>query len=338
MNNASNVLPRSPVLARRRMLCASAVLMVLAIVMPHLALAQTFPSKPIKIIVPSGPGVGPDIVSRTIAPTLAEALGQPVVIENRPGGATTIAASSVANAAPDGYTLFLTITSTLSVLPHMSANLGFDPTGAFAPVVLLSTMPFVLFANAGVPAATVQELVQLAKAKPGQLNFGGASGTLPHMAGYLFMSATGVDLTFVPYKSVAAAIPDLLSGSVHIVIEAFASFRPHLQSGKVRALVTASSTRYSQLPDVPSAVEAGIPRFDVNSYFGLLAPKRTPADVVNRLNAESNKVLATKELREMLQRLGMEPAGGTPAQFAEFITNDARLWGPAVKASGAKLE
>lgn len=317
--------------------CAAAA-MTLACSAAHLALAQPFPSKPIKVIVPSGPGVGPDIVSRTIAPRLAEGLGQPVVIENRPGGASTIAASAVANAAPDGYTLFLTITSTLSVLPHMSANLGFDPTGSFAPVVMLSTMPFVLFVNAGVPANTVQELIALAKAKPGHLNFGGASGTLPHMAGYLFMSAAGVDLTFVPYKSVAAAIPDVVSGTIQIVIEAFASFRPHLQSGKVRALATARSTRYSQLPDVPSAIEAGVPRFEVNSYFGLLAPRRTPTEVINRLNAETQKVLALQEMRETLQRLGMEPAGGTPEQFAEYIANDARHWGPAVKASGAKLE
>ncbi len=188
---------------------------VIALLAPHAAAAQAFPSKPIRIIVPSGPGVGPDIVSRTIAPKLAEALGQSVVIENRPGGASTIAASAVANAPPDGYMLFLTINSTLSVLPHMSAHLGFDPTNAFAPVV---------------------------------------------------------------------------------------------------------------------------PRFEVNSYFGLLAPKRTPPEVINRLNAETQKVLAGKDLREVLQRLGVEPAGGTPEQFADYIAKDARHWGPAVKASGAKLE
>jgi tripartite-type tricarboxylate transporter receptor subunit TctC len=306
--------------------------------MPASTLAQPFPSKPIRIIVPSGPGVGPDIVSRTFGPKLAEGLGQSVVIENRPGGATTIAASAVANSPPDGYTLYLTITATLSVLPHMSNNLGFDPAGAFAPVVMVSTMPFVLFVNANVPATNVRELVELAKAKPGQLNFAGASGTLPHVAGFMFMAATGTDLTFIPYKSVAAAIPDMLSGSVQVIIEAFASFRPHLQSGKVRALVTANSARYSQLPDVPSANEAGIPSFQVNSYFGLLAPKRTPPEVIQRLNAEMQKVLAAKEIREMLQRVGMEPAGGTPERFAEYIGTDARLWGPAVKASGAKLE
>jgi tripartite-type tricarboxylate transporter receptor subunit TctC len=244
----------------------------------------------------------------------------------------------VANAPPDGYTLYLTITATLSVLPHISNNLGFDPAGAFAPVVMVSTMPFVLFVNANVPASNVRELVELAKTKPGQLNFAGASGTLPHVAGFMFMAATGTDLTFVPYKSVAAAIPDLLAGSVHVIIEAYGSFRPHLQTGKVRALVTANSARYAQLPDVPSAIEAGIPRFEVNSYFGLLAPKRTPPEVIQRLNAEMQKVLGAKELREMLQRVGMEPAGGAPERFAEYIANDARLWGPAVKASGAKLD
>lgn len=300
--------------------------------------AQPFPSKPIKIIVPSGPGVGPDIVSRLFGPKLAEGLAQSVVIENRPGGATTIAAAAVANSPPDGYTLYLTITATLSVLPHMSNNLGFDPSGAFAPVVMVSTMPFVLFVNAGVPATNVRELVDLAKAKPGRLNFAGASGTLPHVAGFMFMAATGTDLTFVPYKSVAAAMPDLLAGSVHVIIEAYGSFRSHLQSGKVRALVTANSVRYTQLPEVPSAIEAGIPSFEVNSYFGLLAPRRTPPEVIQRLNAEMQKVLGAKDIREALQRVGMEAAGGTPERFAEYIANDARLWGPAVKASGAKLD
>ena len=301
--------------------------------------AQVYPSKPIRLIVPAGAGAAPDIVARLIGPKLAEALGQPIIIDNRPGAGTIIAATAAANAAPDGYSLFLTITSTLSVLPHMGANLGFDPVESFAPISRLTLTPFVLFTHAGVPATSVRELIELAKSKPGQLNFGGSSGTLPHLSGYSFMAAAGgVQMTFVPYKSVGNAIPDLASGTIQVIIETFAALRPHLQSGKVRALVTASRTRHPQLPDVPSALEAGLADFEVLAYFGLLAPKKTPIEIVDQLNVATRKILATTELREALDRLGLQAAGTTPAEFAEFIATDARRWGPPVKASGAKLE
>lgn len=305
-----------------------------------LAGAQPFPSRPIRIVVPAVPGSTPDIVARLIAPELSKVLGQAVVIDDRPGAGSIIAVRAVATAPADGYTLYLTVTSTSSILPFVAGgNLGFDPAKWFAPISRVATAPLVLWVNNDVPAKSVRELIELAKARPKQLHFGAGVTSVPHLAGFAFMAAAGgIELTFVPYKNVGSALPDVAAGVIQVVVESYAALLPYMQAGKVRPLVIASNARIPQLPGVPSAVEAGVPEFEVISYFGLLAPKGTPANVISALNAATRKVLDDKEVRERLIRLGLEPSGTTPDEFAAFIANEQRRWEPVVKASGVKLE
>jgi tripartite-type tricarboxylate transporter receptor subunit TctC len=315
------------------------VLVVACLFVSGISSGQTYPARPVKLIVPFPPGGNTDIVGRLIAQKLTESLGQQVYIENRGGAGGTIGAEAAAKSPADGYTLFFATTGTLASAPSMQPDLRYDPVKAFAPISTLANAPVVVIVAAPLGVNTLQELIQTAKARPGQLKFGSAgTGHFVHLAGEMFKAAAGVDLLHVPYKGVNAALTDMLGGRIELMFDAPAQYEPHLQSGKVRALAVAHPKRLARLPNVPTTAEAGLPGYELASWFGLAAPAGTPAEVIVRVNAEVLKALATVEVVETLGKLGLEPAGSSPQQYATMIVEDLAKWRQAVKAAGIKLD
>jgi len=303
------------------------------------ALAQGYPTKPVKLVIPFPPASPGDIIGRIAAQKLSESAGQQFVVENRAGASGTIGTEAALKSPADGYTLILGSTGTLLTAPSLYLNLGYDPTKSFAPISLLSSASFLVVVNPSVPANSLKELIDLAKAKPGQLNYGsGGNGHPMHIAGEMFKIAAGVDIVHVPYKGQSPAGNDLVAGRIQLVFDQIVAYQPHLRSGKLKALAVAKSSRLAQLPDVPTTAEAGLPGFELSSWFGLLAPRGTPGEIVSRLNGEVLAALKTKELRESMANLGLEPAGCSPEEFAAVIIKDGVKWSRAVKASGAKLD
>ncbi len=320
------------------MLRLLARLLLLAAFTP-LALAQDYPSKPIRLIVPFPPGGPTDIVGRLVAQEMEKGLGQAVVVENRPGAGGTVGSSAAASAPADGYTLLYGSTSTLAIAPSLYRNLAYDPRSAFVPVSLVSRGPIVVAVNAQVPARTLKEFIDLAKRSPGKLSYGSAgNGTPPHLAGELFKAVAGVDLLHVPYKGGAPAINDLAGGVVQVIFEGQVALIPHLKSGRVRALAITGEERNAALPDVPTAAQAGLAQYDAHFWSGLVAPAGTPPQALSRLNAVLVKALATPAMRETLTRYGLEPAPNSPQQFAAYIRAEVERWAGVVKASGAKID
>lgn len=303
------------------------------------AAAQSYPTKPVKLIVPFPPGGNTDIVGRLIADKLSTSLGQQVYVENRGGAGGTIGAEAAAKSPNDGYTLFFSTTGTLASAPSMQPNLRYDPVKDFAPIATLANAPVVVLVRDDLPAKTLAELIQLAKAKPGTLKFGSAgTGHFVHIAGEMFKSAAHVDILHVPYKGVSQALVDMLGGRIDVMFDAPAQYEPHLRTGKVRALAVAAPKRLSRLPDVPTTAEAGLPGYVLASWFGLAAPAGTAAEIVNRINADVQKALAAPDVVETMAKLGLEPGGGTPRQYSEMIVDDLARWRAAVRAAGIKLE
>jgi len=302
------------------------------------SLAQ-YPNRPIKLLIPFPPGGPTDIVGRLTAQKLTDGLGQPVVVENRPGASGTLGAEIVAKAPADGYTLLLGTTGTLASAPSLIPNLGYDPTRSFAPISQLTNGVFLVVVNASLGVDSLQELIALARAKPGQLAFGsGGNGHPLHIAGEMFKAAASVDLLHVPYKGTAPALTDLLAGRTQVIFEQSAALLPHIRTGKLTALAVAGPTRLSQLPDVPTSAEAGLPGYEVSAWFALVAPADTPREVIARLNGEIRRGLATRELQEALARHGIDPVTGSPEELAALIVADGAKWARAVKLSGARLD
>lgn len=301
--------------------------------------AQSYPAKPIKLIVPFPPGGNTDIVGRLIAQKLSDGLGQQVYVENRGGAGGTIGAEAAAKSPPDGYTVFFGTTGTLTSAPALQPDLRYDPVKAFAPISTLANAPVVVIAGGHVPANSLQELIQLAKSRPGTLKFGSAgTGHFVHLAGEMFKGAAGVELLHVPYKGVAPALVDLFGGRIDLMFDVLSQYEPHLQSGKVRVLVVANSKRLARLPNVPTTAESGMPGYELATWFGLLAPAGTPSEAVMRLNSEVLKALSTREVVETLEKIGFEAAGNSPQQFAAMIADDIGKWRQVVKAAGIKLD
>ena len=302
------------------------------------ALAQGYPVKPIRIIVPLAPGGPPDFVARTMAQQLTTGLNQQLLVDNRPGAGGTIGASAAAKSTGDGYTLLLASTTTLSISPSLYANPGYDPM-SFAPISLIATAPFLIVVHPALPARSLKELIALAKAKPGELNFGsGGSGTPLHIAGEMLNTAASVRLIHVPFKGAAAAVIDLITGRIQVLVEQLYPMAQHIQAGKIRPLAVAAAKRHPQLPDLPTAAEAGLPGYEVVAWMGLVAPRGTPGDVIRRLNVEVVKALQAKEVRDGLFNQGLQPAGNSPEEFSAFIASEAAKWSRAVKSSGAKVD
>jgi tripartite-type tricarboxylate transporter receptor subunit TctC len=304
------------------------------------ALAQGYPSRPPRLIVPFPAGGSTDLIGRALAKKLGEGLGQQPIVENRAGAGGTIGLAALARSPADGYTLGLGTVSTLGMAPVVRASPPYDSLAAFAPVSLVASAPFIVVVNASVPATSLAELIALARARPGQYNFGSiGDGTLQHFAGESFKSLAHVEIVHVPYKGVAPVLVDLLAGQVQIGFDILASFQvQNIQAGRLRALAVLGPTRVAQLPSVPTAAEAGLPGMDVTAWFGLIAPKGTPAEIVARLNAEVRKAVASAELREAIATQGLEPLADSPQEFAEVIEREMARWAQVVKTSGFKVE
>jgi tripartite-type tricarboxylate transporter receptor subunit TctC len=300
------------------------------------ALAQAYPSQPIKIVIGFGPGSAADILARLVGKPMEVNLGQPIVVENRPGNSSMIAAETVARAPADGYTLFMaTIANTLNPAETKSKfNLGRD----MAPIALLGIVPNVLVANPSVPANNVQELIALAKSKPDSLTFGSSGfATASHMAAELFNEKAGTQILTVPYQGGSnQAVSDLLSGRITLMFNVAATLAPHVEAGKLNAFAVAQSKRASIMPDVPTLAEAGMTGFDAGIWIGLLAPAGTPPAIIEKLSVAANEALGTEGVRTALQRQGTDPSGSTPKEFADFIRSDIEKWSAILASPGLK--
>ena len=309
----------------------------LLILLAPCALAQDYPNRPVRLIVTVPPGGAADFIARLVGGKLGDALGQPVLVENRGGAGGTIAADAVAKAAPDGYTLLQNSITTHGVGPHLYSKLPYDPVKDFSAVSGLALLPLIMAVNAELPAKTVNDVVALAKKE--NLNFASSgNGGAPHMAAELFKSVTGAPITHVPYKGSGPAVADLVGGRVQIMFDAAPSLIAHIRAGKLRVLAAASAERNRLLPEVPTFAELGHPRVAVSLWYGLLAPAATPSAIVTRLNAEVAKILQSADVREKLAAQGAEPMPGTPQAFASFMREEMAKWAPVVKQAGVKLD
>jgi len=324
---------RSSLLARRGFLAGAALTCA-----PFVARGDSFPSKPIQLVVPLGPGGINDIISRMLGQKLTEAWGQPVVIVNKPGAGGIIGSEAVAKAAPDGYTMLMCYSSHF-VNPSLYAKLPYDTLKDFAPITLVNTVNLVLTVGASVPVNSVAELIALAKAKPGALNYGTIGiGSLGHLAGLRFVKAAGIDVMQVPYKSAPEVTTALLAGDATLYFDSPITALPFIKSGKVKALAVTSATRSAVLPDVPTIAEAALPGFEVVGWNGLLAPAGTPRPIIDKLNAEIVRILHTPAMTNSLRDQGVDVVGDTPDEFAAVIAADIAKWRAIIQAAGIKIE
>ena len=300
------------------------------------ALAQDYPQKPIKMITPYPPGGPTDVLARAVSPKLSERLGQPIVIDNRPGASGMIGADLVAKAAPDGYTL-LANASIHVINPSLYKNTTYDAIKDFAPVGLIAEVPLVLVINPKLDVNSVKELIAKAKAKP--LNFASSgNGSAPHLAGEGFKIATGADIQHIPYKGSGPAVADLIGGQVDFMFDSLPSSMPHIKSGRLKALAVTTKKRSGALPDVPTVAESGVPGFDVSTWYGIWAPAATPPAIVKKVSSELAAVVRLPEVRARLADLGAEAVGNTPEEFAAFNRSELAKWAKIVKDSGAKID
>src|SRR5439155_15913660 len=306
----------------------------------QIAFAQSgYPARPIRMVVPFPPGGPTDIVARPIAQKLSEQLSQQVIVDNRGGAGGNIGAESVARAAPDGYTLLMGTVGTQAINPALYKKLTYDPTRDLVPVALVAAAPVALVVHPSVGAKSVKELLALASAKPGRLTFGSAgSGTPGHLTGEMFKSATAASLVHVPYKGSAPAVSDLIGGQIGLMFDPVQSVLPHIRAGRIQALAVSSARRSGALPDVPTLQEAGVQGVETTAWWGLLAPAKTPREVIARLSAEAQRVVQTADLRERLGAVGIEPMGLGSEAFAEFQKAELSKWGRAVRESGATVD
>lgn len=313
--------------------------LMLAGVLGYSATASAaYPDHPIKMVVGFSAGGTTDTVARIVAKEMSEALGQTVVVDNRPGAGSNIASELVARSDPDGYTLYM-VAVTSAINQTLYKNLRFNLIDDFTPVALAVRVPNVLVVNPKVPVKSVKELVDYAKANPGKLNFASSgSGTSIHMAGELFKQSAGIDAVHIPYKGSAPAMADLIGGQVDYMFDNMPSAWPHVEAGSLRALAVTTADRSKTAPDLPTMQESGFPSFDVSSWFGVIAPKGTPDDIINKLNEVMLAALAKPQVQESLEDLGAVPAKTTPAEFGAFIKSEVEGWAKVVKASGATVD
>ena len=313
------------------MLCVAAV-------SAEQALAQSWPSKPIRLVVPIPPGGPTDILGRAIGAKLGEFLGQPVIIDNRGGAGGGIGADNVAKSAPDGYSLLLGTTGTHTINPNLYSKLPYDPIKDFAPISLVVKYLNILVVNPSVPAKSVAELIALAKQKPGQVTFGSAgNGSSNHLTAEMLGTMTGTKMQHVPYKGSGPALNDVIAGQINFMFDQYSTVGPNIKAGKLRAIGIATKQRHRLLPDVPTIGET-IPGFEVSPWYGLFAPAGTPRDVVNRLNAELTKVMNSPDIHERMTTLGWDPVTNTPEEFTAQIKSELAIWADVVKKSGAKVD
>jgi tripartite-type tricarboxylate transporter receptor subunit TctC len=314
--------------------------MVLCTMLAAFAHGQTvYPSKSIRLVVPFPPAGATDILSRDLMQRVSVRLGQQVVVDNRPGAGGTIGSDLVAKSAPDGYTLLMATTSTHSIGPTLTPKLPYDPVKDFAPVSLIALSTNLLVVPSSLPVNSVKELVALAKAKPGQLNFGSSgTGTIVHLSGEMFRFRTGTDIVHVPYKGTQLVIPDLISGQISMLFDNIVSAQANLKTGRLKAIGISSLKRSPLMPEVPTIAESGYPGFEASTWFGVYAPAGTPKDIVVRLNREIVAALQSPEMKDRLAILGAEPVGSTPEEMAHTVASDTAKWAKVIKDANVRIE
>ncbi len=301
--------------------------------------AQSYPSAPVRVIIPFPPGQATDVIGRLVSQRLTDALGRQFIIDNRPGAGGIIGAEAVAKATPDGYTLLVSASGTMVINPSLYRKLSYDPLKDYEPVSLLGLIPLVVVAHPSLPTKTIKDLVALARANPGKLNYGSSGpGTAQHLAMELLKHRAGIDVAHVPYKGSAPATTDLIGGHIMLMFDTIASSLSLIKAGKVNAIAVGSSTRSSLLPDVPTVAESGIRDFQAMGWAGMLAPARTPRAIVQRLNAEVVRVLADADTRQRIVALGLEPMSNSPEEFSAFMKSEIARWSEAVKAAKVSLD
>lgn len=329
---------------RHPLLCASAVALgcgfvCAAAAQPHpMSAGQAYPSKPIRLILPFAAGSSVDTVARLVAQGLGVVLGQPVVVDNRGAGGGIVGTDLVAKAPPDGYTLLMT-NAAFAITPSLLSKLPYDPLRDFVAITQLTTLPYLLVANPNLPVSSLQELIALAKAKPGQISFassGNGSGT--HLTGAMLKSVAGIDIMHVPYKGFPAAVGDLFAGRVHLAFNTIPSVLPHVRSGRLHALVLTAERRSALLPEVPTSAESGLAGFKSTTWHGMFLPAGTPRAIRSQLNTALVRTINSNEMNQQLLNQGAEPVGSTPEQFAGFLRDEIAKWKKAVKASGATID
>jgi len=317
----------------------SLVLLAALALASGIAAAQTWPAKPIRIIVPYPPGGTSDILARAIGPGITAALGQPVVVENKPGATGNLGADYVAKAAPDGYVFLLADIGSLAIGPSVFKDLPFDPVKDFAPVAMVAYSPHLLAVHPSVPANNVKELIALAKAKPDSLNFAVSGiGGANHLAGIDFALRAGIKWTYIPYKGGSQAITDVVAGQAQVLFNGMLATYPFVKDNRLKAIAVSSSKRFPTAPEIPTVAESGLPGFETGSWQGIVAPANTPAAIVNKLHDVVTRILATPEMKDRLDKAGAEIRPQTPEQFGLFIRNEKARWAKVVKESGATFE
>ena len=323
----------------RRQLAGALCFALAFAALPVAALAQTYPDRPVRVIVPFAAGGGSDTVGRAIAQKLQDKFGQAFVVENRTGAGGAIGANQVAKAAPDGYTLLLGSSSEISQYPAVKADLPYNSLKDFTPIAAVATVPLALTVKQDLPAKSLAELIDYAKKNPGKLNYGSAGpGSTTHLAVALLTSMTGTDMTHVPYKGSAPVITDLLAGTLDLSISTMPAVLPHVGGGKIRVLGVSTAQRAKALPDIATIEEGGVKGYATGLWTGLLAPAGTSPEIVARLNQAVNEAVAADDFKAMLAKQGAEPSGGTPEQFAELIKSELALWTDVVKKTDIKID
>ena len=298
------------------------------------ASAQAWPNKPLRLVVPFTPGGSQDVIGRLFAQKVGEVLGQQIIVDNKPGAGGKIATQEVARSAPDGYTMLLSTGAQMAIEPALSSKAGYEPLKDFVHVVHLANAPLVLIANPSLPPSNVKDFVAYTKANPGKVNTASTgNGTYTHLTIELFKTASGADVTHVPYKGASPAFNDLMGGQVQSMFTTTASAQPYTSTGRVKAIAVTAPTRSAMLPNVPTFAEAGL-NLDVSVWIGIALPANTPPEIVSRLNQEFNKALAAPDVKEKLAALGTDPAGGTTEKFTAYVRGDIERWGKVIKAAG----
>lgn len=324
---------------RHRAIVAAGVVLAALVLAPVTLRAQSYPSKPIRLIIPFPPGGSTDILGRSLAQKLSEAWGQQVLVDNRGGAGGTIGADLAAKAPADGYTLLMGHIGTLAVNVALYPKLSYDPIRDFAPVCMVALVPNVLVVHPALPVKNVSELIAYAKANPGKLNYSsGGNGSAAHLAVEYFKLQTKTEIVHVPYKGTGPSVTDLIAGQVSMTMTGAPAVMPHVQSGRIRALGVSSPQRIPALAQIPTVAESGVPGFDATQWYGVVAPVGTPKDIVARLNAEIRKIMQSKEMLERLNTEGAISAAGTPEQFDAYIKSEIARWGAVVKAAGMKAD
>jgi tripartite-type tricarboxylate transporter receptor subunit TctC len=320
------------------MKAARILVLALLAVVPSVAGAQGYPSKPIRFLVPYPPGGGTDLVARAVAQKMQESMGQPVIVDNKPGASEIISTEALARSAPDGYTIGM-VTNAFAINAGSGRKLPFDPAADFVPVAYLVSVPFLLVVHPSVPASSVKELVALAQAQPGKLNYASLGSGSPHgLAIEWFKKLAGVNLTEVPYKGVAQAMAAGAAGEVQVLFTGLTAGMAQVKAGRLKVLAVSPAKRVDAVPEYPSIAESGYPEFDVTTWYGVVAPAGTPPEIVAKLNAEIDKALRSPDLKERFSGIGVDPMPMSPKAFAEVMQKDLQLWSRVIKATGAKVE